>query len=103
MPIKFERLLPEHEVIHCGRLGWEQLSNGKLLSAAEAEDFSAMMTVDRNMQFQQNMAGRNLAVIYLRVPKNSLPKLAPLAGEVLERLENLTPGTVITINHPDMR
>ena len=103
MPVKFAYLLPGHEVLHCGRLGWERLSNGKLLSAAEDDGFPVMVTVDRNMQYQQNMSGRRISIIYLRAPKNSMPKLAPLAGEVLGSLENLIAGTIVTINHPDMR
>lgn len=77
--------------------------NGKLLAAAEAEGFPVLVTVDRSMQFQQNMEGRTIAIIYLKAPKNSMPKLAPLAGEVLSQLGNATPGKTITISHPDMR
>ena len=103
VPLKFARLLVGHEVIHCSRIGWERLVNGRLLAAAEAEGFPVLVTVDRSMQFQQNMAGRTIAIIYLRAPKNSMPKLGPLAGEVLSQLENLAPGKIITISHPEMR
>lgn len=103
VPRPFERQLVGHEVVHCSRLGWEGLVNGKLLAAAEAAGFLVMVTVDRNMQFQQNMAGRDIAVIYLRAPKNDLPSLIPLAVRVLEELDMLQPGTVLTISHPNMR
>jgi predicted nuclease of predicted toxin-antitoxin system len=103
VPFRFKRLLPGHEVFHCGDLGWEQLSNGKLLVAAEREGFSVLVTVDRSMQYQQNMAHRKISIVYLRVPRNNMPAVAPLAGQVLERLSNLIPGTIVMISHPDMR
>ncbi|CAN5532371.1 hypothetical protein BH11ARM2_BH11ARM2_02420 [soil metagenome] len=61
-------------------MGWERLSNGRLLSAAEDAGFAVMVTVDKSVQFQQNMV-----------------------GQVLTALENLQAGTVITLQHPDIR
>jgi hypothetical protein len=72
-----------------------------LLSAAAGAGFPVMVTVDRSIQFQQNMAGREIAVIYLRAVKNKVDVLAPMGDLVLAAIENLQPGTVLTIQHPD--
>ena len=61
-----------------------------------------MITVDRNMQFQQNMTGRTLSVIYLRVPSNDLRTLGEMVGRVQEQLPNLSPGRFYPLVHPEM-
>lgn len=61
-----------------------------------------MITVDRSMQFQQNMTGRRLSVIYLRVPTNDIDTLAEMADAIRAELSNLQPGTVVTLVHPSM-
>jgi hypothetical protein len=46
-------------------MGWNALGNGKLMDAAEAAGFKILVTADQNLRFQQNMAGRKLAVVAL--------------------------------------
>ena len=38
------------------RQSWAGLKNGQLLDAAEAAGFTVLVTGDRNLQFQQNLA-----------------------------------------------
>ncbi len=102
-PVKFARLLLGHEVTHCSRVGWEKLSNGRLLAAAEDAGFMVMVTVDKSIPFQQNMTRRKIAVIYMRAVQNDLKTLRPMAPLVLAALENLQLGTVLTLTHPDWR
>jgi hypothetical protein len=103
VPSDFAVQLPGHEVFHCNQLGWEKLGNGKLLSTAEDAGFLVMVTVDKSIQFQQNMHRRKIAVIYLRAFKNKVDVLAPMGDLVLAAVEDLQPGTVLTIQHPDWR
>ena len=103
IPRPFERQLAGHEVIHCSRLGWERLTNGKLLSAAEENLFAVLVTVDQGMRHQQNMSGRKIAVIQLRVLRNDLATLNPMAERGLVSLTDVRPGAVVTLEHPDWR
>ena len=48
--------------------GWSGLSNGDPLSAAERASFGVMLTADRRIRYQQNLAGRRLALIVLSSP-----------------------------------
>ena len=41
------------------------MTNGDLLDAAEREDFELLITTDQSMKYQQNLAGRRLAIIVL--------------------------------------
>lgn len=53
------------DATHASDLGWETLSNGVLMAAAEAKGFSILITGDKNLRFQQNLAVRALAVIVI--------------------------------------
>ena len=45
--IRFKKELPGHDVSHTKEMGWEQLSNGKLLTATEENSFDIFLTVDK--------------------------------------------------------
>lgn len=46
-------------------MGWAAYSNGQLLNEAEKAGFDALVTCDQNLVFQQNLTGRNIAVVIL--------------------------------------
>jgi hypothetical protein len=84
--IRFKNELPNHDVSHTKEMGWEELSNGKLLSAAEENSFEVFLTVDKNLRFQQNISKRNLAVITLASLFTGLDHIQPLSPKVLALL-----------------
>lgn len=57
--------LAEHTVEEARARGWDTLRNGELLDAAEAAGFDVFITTDRNIRYQQNVAGRRLAIVVL--------------------------------------
>jgi hypothetical protein len=65
MPRGLRALLPDHDVRTASQMGWDRLTNGALLAAAESAGFDAMPTADRNIRYQQNLAGRKIALIEL--------------------------------------
>ena len=65
-PRPLRNFLPEHTVDTSARKGWSELSNGELLDIAESEGYDLLITTDQNLQYQQNLVGRRLAVIVLR-------------------------------------
>ena len=54
-----------HEVVTAHEQGWSQLKNGELIAAAEASGFEVFVTTDKNLKYQQNLAGRSLAIVVL--------------------------------------
>lgn len=54
--------LPGHSVETAYEKGWSALRNGELLARAEAE-FDLLVTTDRNLRHQQNLAGRKIALL----------------------------------------
>jgi hypothetical protein len=100
MPRPFERLLPSPEVVHTSRLGWGSLINGELLRTAEEAGFHVMVTVDKNMPYQQNIPGRQISLVVIDSPSNDIPSLSPMASLVMLALIDLAPGNVVIVRHP---
>ena len=73
-PVPLRRSLPGHEISTAYEMGWAELQNGDLLTAAE-KDFQAFITTDKNLRYQQNLAGRRLAILVL--PTTSWPHIFP--------------------------
>ena len=57
--------LIDHSVEEARSRGWDALTNGELLDAAEAAGFDVLLTTDRNIRYQQNLTGRKIAVVVL--------------------------------------
>jgi hypothetical protein len=98
---RFRRLLPGHEILTTQEMGWASYKNGTLLSAAEGDGFAMLLTVDRNIQHQQNMTGRTIAILVMVASSNRLEDMTPLAPTVLTTLAALQPGQIVTVSLPD--
>ena len=51
--------------------GWAGLKNGELLRVAAESSFEVLITADRNLQFQRNLAQSRLGIILLIAPSNA--------------------------------
>ena len=81
------------------QMGWASIENGQLLALA-AREFDVFVTVDRNLSFQQNLAGLAIAVIVLRAPSNRLADLRRLVPELLKAIASARPGSPTIIGPP---
>src|SRR4029077_1578318 len=89
-PRRFRDLLARCTVSTAVEMGWEQLKNGELLNAAEADGFEVLITADKNLQYQQNLASRRIAIIEL--PTNRLRLVANYAPQVNAALTTIAAG-----------
>ena len=64
-PKGLARALPGHTIISAHARGWDTLSNGALLNAAEEATVDLLLTTDRRIRYQQNLAGRRIALVVL--------------------------------------
>lgn len=71
----------EHEARSVRGLDWIGMRNGDLLRLAERE-FDVMLTMDRNMEHQQNLPRYNLAVILLLSTSNRLEDTEGFVPEI---------------------
>jgi hypothetical protein len=56
------RWLPGHTVVEAVAKGWDTLANGELLTVAEEAGFDLLLSTDKNIQYQQNLKGRRIAI-----------------------------------------
>jgi hypothetical protein len=96
VPRPFRRELVGHEVKTAYQMGWSNLGNGKLLEAA-ARSFDALITVDQNIPFQQNLQRPPLSVLILVAVDNDPETLKPYAPFVLEVRSRLTAPVLVRI------
>ncbi len=54
-----------HSVTKAKEAAWDRLVNGELLRAAEEAGFDVLVTTDKNMASQQNLASRSIAIVVL--------------------------------------
>ena len=93
LPRRLGASLDGHEVTTVSRCGWSGIKNGKLLVLA-ATKFDVFLTMDKNLEYQQNMATLPVAVLVLEAVSNRLEHLAPLVPSVLKELNHLPPCTL---------
>jgi hypothetical protein len=80
-PSGIARVLTGHAVTKAKERGWDRLTNGDLLAAAEGAGFDVLLTADKNMRYQQNLTGRRIAIVVIGTPqwpvvKQHLDKIA---------------------------
>ena len=97
LPRKLKRHLPGHQVFIVHELGWAGINNGALLNLAEHE-FDVVITVDSQLRYQQNLAGRKIAIVLLIALSNEIDLLIPLMTSVLGALPTIQPGQFVSIS-----
>ena len=96
VPKKLRRDLPGHEVRTVTEMGWAGTRNGPLLRQAAAT-FDVFLTVDQGIEFQQSLAGLDLAVVVMAARTNDIDDLRPLMPRVLGSLASAKSGEVVTV------
>jgi len=72
-------------------MGWAGLKNGDPLQAAEDNGIEVLVTGDRAIGNEQNLAGRRLAVVALSAIQ--LPIIKKHLSRVIAAIDNATPGS----------
>lgn len=89
-PVPLRHALAGHSVETAYERGWSNLNNGDLLTAAEAASFHLFVTTDQNLRYQQNLAGRRLAILVL--PTTRWPTIQRHVAEVVAAVGAIQPG-----------
>jgi len=83
-----------HECLTVQDAGWAGKKNGELLSLAEAA-FDVLGTLDTNLFYQQNLAGRKIAIVVLHSSSNRLEHLRQRFPACLSAIEKIKQGEFI--------
>ncbi|MEO8084427.1 MAG: hypothetical protein ABI780_11440 [Ardenticatenales bacterium] len=93
VPATLRSRIVDHVVSTATEMGWGDLDNGDLLDAM-ADQFDALVTVDKRLPKQQHTAHRSFGVVVLRARSNRLADLLPLVDKLCVTLDGLQPGEV---------
>ena len=96
VPRALREELPGHDVKTVAECGWSGAKNGELLRLA-VDRFDVLLTVDRNLEYQQNFLGAEVAVIVVHAPSNDIAALRPLMRQVLEAIPKALRGKVTNV------
>lgn len=96
MDRKLAKEIGGHTVRSVQKAGWASSKNGELLRRAQA-DFDVLITTDRSLAFQQNLADFDIAVIVLVAKSNNIHDLLPFVPRLLDAIPQAEPGTPIVL------
>ena len=108
----FRRKLPAHDIKTAREMRWDKLANGNLLQAAAKSTFGAVLSLDKNLRYEQNLAKLPIPVVVLDSPSNALADLIPFAPHIDSllkgRLENVLyvvgpDGQITRYGNPSMK
>ena len=85
-----------HECETARRAGYGSKKNGELLALAE-DVWDVLLTSDRRMKYQQNMTGRNVAVVVLCAKSNRMKDLLPLMPAFAQALLSVSSGQIVEV------
>lgn len=98
VPRPLLRDLIAHDVHHVVDMGWSSKRNGELLKLMVGERFEALLTVDQNLPFQQNVRASGIGVVVALARTNRVKELRPLIPRILEALLVVKAGELITVD-----
>jgi hypothetical protein len=98
-PAPLRSFLRNHTVKKTKDLGWDTLSNGELLRAAEEAAFEIFLTTDKNISYQQNLADRTIAIVVLG--NSRWPVVRLYIDRVAAAITAAKPGTYTEVEIPD--
>ena len=94
---KLKAQLVGHECRTVPEAGWAGKENGELLALAEGS-FDVFLTLDKGVQYQQNLSGRHIAVLIVKAPSNRIEDLIARVPACLAALHHIRPGQVIRVS-----
>ena len=97
-PAPLRRHLPGHSVDRSAERGWELLENGELIQRAEGDGYEVIVTTDQSMRYQQNLAGRRLAVVVLTA--TAWPRVRHRTAVIRAAIEEVRPGELREVPIP---
>lgn len=97
-PVPIREFLIGHTVRTAAQEHWDTLTNGDLLTAAEHAGFEVFLTTDKNLQYQQNLAARTIAIVVIGIQQ--WPALQPYVARVVAAVNGAKPGSFTLVEFP---
>jgi hypothetical protein len=97
-PKPIARCLVGHHVTRARQIGWHELENGELIQRAEESGYDVLLSTDKNIRYQQNLAGRKIALIVLG--NSQWPAVRLYLDRIAAAVDACTPGSYAEVDIP---
>ena len=95
-PADFSPLLVGHQTSNVHSHGWAGIKNGELLRRAHGVS-EVFVTLDRNLEFQQNIKILPFGIVVVRSRSNRIVDLTPHIADILLATSQVGPGRVVAV------
>ena len=85
LPKTLKQEFQKYRVSTVPEMGWVGKTNGELIRLAK-EKFDVFITIDQNLQYQQNLKESEMAIILLHVKNNRSETFNPLISKIKDAL-----------------
>ncbi|HKB56348.1 MAG TPA: hypothetical protein VKC51_02055 [Lacunisphaera sp.] len=96
VPVQIRNALGGHEVTTVQQMGWSGIGNGELLALAEQAGFGLFIVADKNLRYQQKLAGRRMAILELWT--NHRPTLEKHFAQISTAAAKPAPGGYVVLD-----
>jgi predicted nuclease of predicted toxin-antitoxin system len=90
--------LPEHEVITVTEKRWNGLKNGQLLEKAVEDNFDLLLTIDKNIMYQQKINNYRIIVAVIDSPSSKIEVIKKFIPRFNEMLPSFEKGNIYIIS-----
>jgi hypothetical protein len=97
-PAPLAPFLTGHAVTRARDRGWDRLTNGDLLAAAEGAGFDVLLTADNSIRYQQNLSHRRIALVVLSTPQ--WPRVRLEIDRIAAAVLSAEPGSYCEVDIP---
>jgi hypothetical protein len=95
LPHALRRHLSKHEAITAAYAGLAGLKNGALLKAAAEAGFDVIVTADKTLRFEQNLAAHKVAIVSLSA--NAWRIIEPHVATIAAAVDGATSGSFTAV------
>jgi len=96
LPRRLKRLFPGVESLTVPEAGLAGLKNGKLLAAISGH-FEVFVTIDANLEYQQNLRGLSFGIVVIHAKSNRLADIERMGVGLAEAVGRVGPGEVVHV------
>ena len=97
-PKPIARSLIGHDVAFVREIGWHTLENGELIQQAEDAGYDVLVSTDKNIRYQQNLADRKIALVVLS--NTQWPVVRLYVDHIQAAVNASTHGSYTEVNIP---
>lgn len=98
LPRKLKFLLAQHghECTTAREAGLGSKENGELIRLAEGR-FDVLVTIDKNIRYQQNIRGRKIAILIIRAASNDISDIQVWIPDLIVSLISIQAGQIVEV------